>query len=83
MEDVFSLAGAFRTPEWLKPEEDRTLGPAWVPLEVLDSTALRVHEENLRLGAVEELALTNRRVTQENTDLRRQNQKYRKEREEV
>jgi len=86
LEDGFPLAGAIRTPEWIKPDGDGTPDPPWTAiddLDILDSTALQMHGENLRVGAVEELALTNRKVTQENTDLRRQNQKYREEWEEV
>jgi len=46
-------------------------------MDILDSTDLQRHGENLRAGAIEELALTNRKVIRENADLKRQNQKYR------
>jgi len=80
IEDRSPLAGASGGPGRILPEETGTLDLHWTPtgsMGILDSTTIQRHEENLRAGAIAELALTNRKMVRENADLKRQNLKYR------
>jgi len=70
------------SPTLVEQEENGDPDPNWLPIFAFDSTPHKELLEDLRQAAVAELAYTNRKVTEENANLRRQNQEYKEEREE-